>query len=110
MLQSAFLFLVTGLAEIGGGYMVWLWLKEGKGWWYGLIGAIILFVYGIVPTLQQIPHVNFGRLYAAYGGMFIILALIWGVVVDKQTFDLYDWLGASIALIGGAIIIWAPRS
>jgi len=108
MLQSAILFILAGLAEIGGGYLVWIWLREGKGWWVGFTGAIILVLYGIIPTFQQFP--SFGRVYAAYGGVFIILSILWGWGIDKKTPDFYDWLGASIALIGAAIILWTPRS
>jgi len=107
MLQSAILFILAGLAEIGGGYLVWLWLKEGKSWWLGGTGAIVLVLYGVIPTLQQFP--NFGRVYAAYGGVFIILSILWGWGIDKKVPDFYDWLGALISLIGAAIIIWAPR-
>lgn len=108
MLQSAVLFILAGLAEIGGGYLVWLWLKEGRSWWLGITGAIVLVLYGIIPTLQQFP--NFGRVYATYGGVFIILSILWGWGIDKKVPDFYDWLGALIALSGAAIIIWAPRT
>jgi small multidrug resistance family-3 protein len=108
MVNSAFLFILAGLAEIGGGYLIWLWLREGKGIGYGIVGSLVLILYGIIPTLQKFP--NFGRVYAAYGGVFIILSLLWGWGIDKKTPDLYDWLGASFALIGTSIIIWMPRS
>ncbi|MCR8964010.1 YnfA family protein [Brevibacillus halotolerans] len=108
MLASIFLFITAGLAEIGGGYLVWLWLREAKPAWYGLVGSIILIAYGIIPTLQRFP--TFGRVYAAYGGVFIILAIIWGWLVDKKTPDMYDWLGAAICIAGVGVILWAPRS
>ena len=104
---AIFLFVLAGLAEIGGGYMVWLWIRESKPIWYGIVGSIILVVYGIIPTLQNFP--NFGRVYAAYGGVFIILAVLWGWGIDKKVPDLYDWLGASISVIGVSIMLWAPR-
>lgn len=107
MLKSAFLFLLAGLAEIGGGYLVWLYLREKKSVILGIAGAIILVLYGIIPTLQVYPQ--FGRVYAAYGGIFIVLSLFWGWGVDKKKPDLFDWLGGLIALIGAAIIIWVPR-
>lgn len=106
-LMAIFLFLAAGLAEIGGGYLVWLWLREGKPLWWGVLGGIILFVYGVIPTLQQ--YANFGRIYAAYGGIFIFLSLLWGWGVDKNPPDLYDWTGALICLVGIAVIMWAPR-
>jgi small multidrug resistance family-3 protein len=107
MIKSLFLFVIAGLAEIGGGYLIWLWLREKKQVWLGIIGAVILVLYGVIPTLQDYP--NFGRVYAAYGGIFIILSLLWGWVVDKKRPDFYDWLGSFVALAGAAVIIWMPR-
>ncbi|OPH57624.1 hypothetical protein BC351_03645 [Paenibacillus ferrarius] len=108
MFIAILLFIIAGLAEIGGGYLVWLWLKESKPLWYGIIGSIILIVYGIIPTLQSFP--SFGRVYAAYGGVFILLALFWGWLVDKKTPDFYDWVGAAVCVIGVSIILCAPRN
>lgn len=107
MLYAIFLFVLAGLAEIGGGYLVWLWLREGKSVWMGVLGGLILVFYGIIPTLQKFP--NFGRVYAAYGGVFIIMSLLWGWGIDKKTPDLYDWIGALICIIGVSIILWMPR-
>ena len=107
MIHSIFIFLLAGLAEIGGGYLIWLWLREGRSYGYGIIGAVILVVYGILPTLQKFP--DFGRVYAAYGGVFIILSVLWGWAVDRKTPDMYDWIGAGICLVGVAVMLWAPR-
>lgn len=107
IIKSALLFILAGLAEIGGGYLVWLWLREKKHFMLGIAGAVILVLYGVIPTLQDYP--NFGRIYAAYGGIFIVLSLLWGWGVDRKKPDRYDWLGALIALTGAAIIIWMPR-
>lgn len=107
MIHSILIFLLAGLAEIGGGYMVWLWLREGRPYWYGIIGAVVLVVYGILPTLQKFP--DFGRVYAAYGGVFIILSVLWGWGIDKKMPDTYDWIGAAVCLVGVAIMLWAPR-
>ncbi|MDA8210309.1 MAG: YnfA family protein [Clostridia bacterium] len=107
MLKSAVLFLLAGLAEIGGGYLVWLYLREKKSVILGIAGALVLALYGIIPTLQVYPQ--FGRVYAAYGGIFIVLSLFWGWGVDRKKPDLFDWLGGLVALIGAAIIIWMPR-
>ena len=78
--KSLFYFIVAGFFEIGGGYLVWLALKEDKGPWYLVAGAVVLFLYGIIPTLQE---ASFGRVYAAYGGIFIVLSILWGWQVDK---------------------------
>ncbi len=76
MFMAVLLFVVAGLAEIGGGYMVWLWLREARPLWYGIVGSLILIAYGVIPTLQSFP--SFGRVYAAYGGVFVVLAVLWG--------------------------------
>ena len=73
--KSLFYFLMAGLCEIGGGYLVWLWLREGKSLWLAGVGALVLIVYGIIPTLQP---AHFGRVYAAYGGVFVVPSVLWG--------------------------------
>lgn len=103
---SVLIFVLAGLCEIGGGYLIWLWLREGKSWWLGIVGGIILALYGIIATLQPAA---FGRVYAAYGGIFIMLAILWGWKVDQVVPDKYDILGGLVALIGMAIIMYAPR-
>ena len=107
MFNSLILFLLAGLAEIGGGYFVWLWLRENRPYIYGIIGAAVLVIYGIIPTFQRFP--NFGRIYAAYGGVFIILSVLWGWAIDKKVPDTYDWIGTIICLIGVSVMLWAPR-
>jgi len=104
--RSILLFVIAGICEIGGGYLVWLWLKEGKAAWVGLLGGIVLILYGIVPTPQT---QSFGRVYAAYGGVFIVLSLFWGWKFDGIRPDLYDWAGAVICTIGVGVIYFAPR-
>lgn len=106
IIRSLSIFILAGLCEIGGGYLIWLWLKEGKSICYGLLGAIILIGYGIVATWQT---ANFGRTYATYGGIFIVMALIWAWKFDGFKPDRYDIIGATVALIGVCIVIYAPR-
>ncbi|MDE5053119.1 YnfA family protein [Niallia taxi] len=108
MVYSIMMFIIAGLAEIGGGYLIWIWLREGKPLHFGIFGAIALVLYGIVATFQTFP--SFGKVYAAYGGVFIILSVLWGWGIDKKTPDLYDWIGAGVCLIGAGIILFAPRS
>ena len=103
---SLTLFFAAALLEITGGYLVWIWLRKKKGLLIGLIGGLILFTYGVIPTLQE---ANFGRVYAAYGGIFIVSSIIWGAVIDKKTPDRYELLGALVTLIGALIIFYAPR-
>ena len=85
---------------------MWQWLREKKGLVIGLSGGFILFIYGVLPTLQP---ANFGRVYAAYGGIFIVSSIIWGVIVDKKSPDRYEMAGAAIALLGAIIIFYSPR-
>lgn len=108
IIKSIFYFILAGIFEIGGGYLVWLWLREGKSIWYGVSGAVVLILYGVIPTLQP-PNSNFGRVYAAYGGIFIVLSIIWGWKVDNVIPDKFDLIGGFIALIGAIIIMYAPR-
>ena len=105
-IKSISYFILAGLFEIGGGYLIWLWLREGKPISYAVTGGIILFLYGVIPTLQ--PS-NFGRVYAAYGGVFIVLSIIWGWQIDKVTPDRFDLIGGMVALIGVCIIMYWPR-
>ena len=103
---SISLFFIAAVAEIGGGFLVWLWLRRNKRLVVGLVGGVILFLYGIIPTLQP---ANFGRVYAAYGGVFIISSIIWGILVDKKKPDRYQIIGSIIAITGGLVIFYGPR-
>ena len=105
--KSLFYFVLAGLCEIGGGYLVWLWLREHRSAWLAAVGSIVLFAYGVIPTLQP---ANFGRVYAAYGGIFIALSILWGWQVDKVVPDKFDLLGGSIALVGVLVIMYSPRA
>ena len=107
VIRSIGLFAAAGLAEIGGGYLIWRWLREGASWPVGLAGAIILVGYGIIPTLQSSS--DFGRIYAAYGGVFVVASLLWGWVFDGFRPDRYDLAGAAVVLAGVGIIYFAPR-
>ena len=99
-------YFAAAIAEIGGGYLVWLWLREKKTITLGILGGIILFVYGIIPTLQP---AEFGRVYAAYGGIFIVSSIIWGRTVDKKKPDKYEIIGSIVAVIGAVVIFYSPR-
>ncbi|HXZ65672.1 MAG TPA: YnfA family protein [Streptosporangiaceae bacterium] len=101
------LFIAAGLAEIGGGYLVWRWLREGAPVIVGLLGAAVLVLYGVIPTLQR-SH-DFGRIYAAYGGVFVVASLLWGWGVDGSRPDRYDAIGAVVVLAGVGIIYFTPR-
>ena len=102
----AVLFVLAGLCEIGGGYLVWQWLRNQRGILWGALGGIVLFLYGVIPTLQ--PS-HFSRVYAAYGGVFVVLSLAWGWLLDGQVPDRFDVAGAVLCLAGVALIMYAPR-
>jgi small multidrug resistance family-3 protein len=106
MMRSLLLFVLAGLCEIGGGYLCWLWLRAGRSPWLGLAGALLLAGYGVVATWQP---AGFGRAYAAYGGVFIALALLWGWRVDGVGPDRSDLLGALLAIAGAMLIVFGPR-
>jgi small multidrug resistance family-3 protein len=106
VVKSVLLFIVAGLFEIGGGYLVWQWWRNNAHIMLGLAGGVVLFFYGIVPTYQT---AHFGRVYAAYGGWFVVLSILWVWSIDKVAPDQYDVLGAVVCLAGVAIIMYAPR-
>jgi small multidrug resistance family-3 protein len=105
-MKSIAYFVLAALCEIGGGYLVWLWLRENKSIWYAAIGAVVLVAYGVIPTFQ--PS-HFGRVYAAYGGFFIVMSLLWGWKIDNVTPDTLDFIGCLVVLIGVVIIMYWPR-
>ena len=106
--KSILLFIVAAFAEIGGAWLIWQGVREHRGLlWIGA-GVIALGLYGFVATLQ--PDANFGRILAAYGGIFVAGSLAWGMVVDKFRPDRWDIIGAIICLVGVAVIMYAPRA
>ena len=107
IVRSLALFVVAAVAEIGGAYLVWQGLRGGRGWpWVGL-GGLALTAYGIVATFQ--PEADFGRVFAAYGGIFIVGSILWGMVFEGFRPDRFDVVGGVICLVGMAVIMYAPR-
>lgn len=106
--RSIALFALAALLEIGGAWLVWQGIKEHRGWLFVGIGVVSLGLYGVVAAFQ--PDAHFGRVLAAYGGVFIVGSLLWGMVADGFRPDRWDVLGALICLVGVAIIMYAPRS
>jgi len=104
---SVGLFLLAGICEIGDGYLVWLWIRDGRPWGYAISGAVILILYGVISTFQP---AHFGRVYAAYGGLFIVLSLLWGWGLDGTKPDRFDAIGAILCLMGMVVIMYAPRT
>jgi len=107
ILKSVLLFALSAVAEIGGAWLIWQAVREDKGWWWAGLGVIALGIYGFVATLQ--PDAHFGRILAAYGGVFVAGSLAWGVIVDGFRPDRWDLIGAFLCLAGVAVIMFAPR-
>ena len=108
VIRSIGLFLLAAVAEIGGAWLVWQGVRERRGVAFIGAGIAALALYGFVATLQD--DANFGRILAAYGGVFVAGSLAWGVVADGFRPDRYDLIGAAICLVGVAVIMYAPRS
>jgi small multidrug resistance family-3 protein len=108
ILRSAGLFLAAAVLEIGGAWLIWQGVRDHRGWMWALGGSLALIAYGFVATLQ--PDAHFGRVLAAYGGVFILGSLAWGAVADGYHLTRTDVIGATICLLGAAVIIWGPRA
>jgi small multidrug resistance family-3 protein len=102
------LFVLAAVAEIGGAWLIWQAVREDRGWLSALLGIVALGAYGFIAALQ--PDADFGRVLAAYGGIFIAGSLAWGVVVDGFKPTTWDIVGSTVALVGAAIIILAPAA
>ena len=106
-LRITFLFVLAALAEIGGAWLIWQAVRESRPWWWAGLGVMALGAYGFVATLQ--PDPNFGRILAAYGGVFVAGSLAWGMLVDGFRPDRWDLLGSAVCLVGVALIMFVPR-
>jgi small multidrug resistance family-3 protein len=107
VLRSMGLFLLAAIAEIGGAWLVWQGVREHRGALVVGAGIVALGAYGFVATLQ--PDAHFGRILAAYGGVFVAGSLVWGILVDRFRPDRFDLIGAALCLAGVAVIMYAPR-
>jgi small multidrug resistance family-3 protein len=107
IIASLVLFILAALAEIGGAWLVWQGWREHRGVGWIAAGVLALGIYGFVATFQPDPH--FGRILAAYGGIFVVGSLAWGVLVDRFHPDRWDYFGAATCLLGVAMIMYAPR-
>jgi len=107
ILRSLLLFVLAAIAEIGGAWLVWQGLREHRGWLWVGAGFIALGLYGVVATLQ--PDAHFGRILAAYGGVFVVGSIAWGMAMDGYRPDSWDIAGAAMCLAGMGVIMYAPR-
>ncbi|WP_104200601.1 YnfA family protein [Cryobacterium sp. Y29] len=107
-LRIVVLFLLAAIAEIGGAWLIWQTIRESKPWWFAGLGVLALAGYGFVAAFQ--PDANFGRVLAAYGGIFVAGSLAWGVFIDGFKPTVWDFIGSTICLIGAAIIMAAPAA
>ncbi|MGT2425089.1 YnfA family protein [Amnibacterium kyonggiense] len=108
ILRTIVVFLLAALAEIGGAWLIWQSVREHKPVWWAGAGVMALAAYGFIATLQ--PDSSFGRVLAAYGGVFVAGSLAWGVVVDEFAPDRWDVIGALVCLFGVAIIMFGPHA
>lgn len=106
-LRSGSLFVLAALLEIGGAWLIWQTVREHRGIAWAGAGVVALALYGFVATLQ--PDAEFGRILAAYGGVFVAGSLLWGMVADGYRPDRFDVAGAVICLVGAGVIMYAPR-
>ncbi|MBP2411880.1 small multidrug resistance family-3 protein [Arthrobacter stackebrandtii] len=106
--KTIILFALAAVAEIGGAWLIWQAVREDRAWWWAGLGIVALGAYGFIAAMQS--DANFGRVLAAYGGVFIAGSLVWGMIVDKFSPDRWDVIGALVALAGVSIIMFAPRA
>lgn len=106
--KTIILFALAAVAEIGGAWLIWQAVREDKAWWWAGLGIVALGAYGFIAAMQA--DANFGRVLAAYGGVFIAGSLVWGMVFDKFSPDRWDVIGALMALLGVSVIMFAPRA
>jgi small multidrug resistance family-3 protein len=106
-LRSIGLFVAAAILEIGGAWLIWQAVREHRAWWLAALGIVALGLYGFAAALQ--PDASFGRILAAYGGVFVAGSLLWGVVLDGYRPDRFDLLGAVVCLVGVGVIMYPPR-
>ncbi len=107
MARSGLLTALVAVAEIGGAWLVWQAVLEDKAWRWAGVGVITLGIYGFVAALQADAH--FGRILAAYGGVFVAGSLAWGIIFDGFRSDRWDIIGSGICLAGVVVIMFGPR-
>ncbi len=107
-MNTVAIYLAAAIAEIGGCFAFWMWLRLGRSPWWGIVGAVSLVIFGMLLTRSDVAFA--GRAYAAYGGVYIAASLLWLFVVERIVPDRWDIIGAAICLMGAALILWGPRT
>lgn len=107
LLKTFSLFVATAIAEIVGCYLPYLWLKQDRSAWLLLPAAFSLALFAWLLSLHPTAA---GRVYAAYGGVYVGVAIVWLMLVDKVRPTTTDWVGVAVSLLGMAIIMFGPRS
>jgi small multidrug resistance family-3 protein len=101
------IYVTAAIAEIGGCFAFWTWLRLGRSPLWGIVGTVSLVIFGVLLTRSEVAFA--GRAYAAYGGVYIAASLLWLLVVERIIPDRWDIIGAGICLVGAGLILWGPR-
>jgi len=106
-MNTVVIYITAAIAEIGGCFAFWTWLRLGRSPLWGIVGAVSLVIFGVLLTRSEVAFA--GRAYAAYGGVYIAASLLWLLLMEGVVPDRWDIIGAGICLVGAALILWAPR-
>ena len=106
-MNTVVIYIMAAVAEIGGCFAFWTWLRFGRSPLWGIVGTVSLIIFGVLLTRSEVAFA--GRAYAAYGGVYIATSLLWLFVIERVIPDRWDMIGAGICLVGAAFILWGPR-
>jgi small multidrug resistance family-3 protein len=106
-MNTVVIYIMAAVAEIGGCFAFWTWLRLGRSPLWGIVGTVSLIIFGVLLTRSEVALA--GRAYAAYGGVYIATSLLWLFVIERVVPDRWDMIGAGICLVGAAFILWGPR-
>lgn len=106
-MNTVALYITAAIAEIGGCFAFWTWLRLDRSPLWGIVGTVSLIIFGVLLTRSEVAFA--GRAYAAYGGVYIAASLLWLLVVERVIPDRWDIIGAGICLVGAGLILWGPR-
>jgi len=106
-MNTVAIYIAAAIAEIGGCFAFWTWLRLGRSPFWGIVGTVSLIIFGVLLTRSEVAFA--GRAYAAYGGVYIAASLLWLLVVEGVVPDRWDIIGVGICLVGAGLILWGPR-